>query len=233
MKIAIVEDEERWRLHIGARVKAYFTHRALELDTYEDAESFLKAEKFYDGVLMDVELPGMSGFEASQKYISQFPNTEVIILTIHVELGLQGYGIGILRYLDKNRMEEDLTDALDALEISAATEVEIPLPQKDGTLLYAPVDQIRYVESDDRGSCLHLENCVMETTMSIGEMVKVLDYPFFYRCHRSFLINWKYTDDICRNHIRMKGGKEVPISSRKAAEGRNRFQDYRFVVARG
>ena len=63
-----------------------------------------------DIVLMDIEMPKMSGIAATQKIHQQYPSTKVIILSSHEdrEYMIQGSKAGAKGYLLKNSQAEDL-----------------------------------------------------------------------------------------------------------------------------
>lgn len=78
MNLALVEDDESIRLGL----KYYLEDEGFSLTSYKDAESFLESipKNHYDLLLLDINLPGMSGFEALPK-IKEKDDIPVIFLT--------------------------------------------------------------------------------------------------------------------------------------------------------
>lgn len=78
-KILVVDDEESLRLTMKLKLKA----AGFDVDVAEDGEAAiekLRREKF-DALLLDINMPRMSGIEALGIIRQQFPQTEVIMLT--------------------------------------------------------------------------------------------------------------------------------------------------------
>jgi two-component system OmpR family response regulator len=78
-KILVVDDEESLRLTMKLKLKA----AGFDVDVAEDGEAALeklKAQKF-DAVLLDINMPRMSGIEALGIMRQQYPQTEAIMLT--------------------------------------------------------------------------------------------------------------------------------------------------------
>ncbi|HEY6950966.1 MAG TPA: response regulator [Bacteroidota bacterium] len=78
-KILVVDDEESLRLTMKLKLKA----AGFDVDVAEDGEAAidkLKKQKF-DAVLLDINMPRMSGIEALGIIRQQFPQTETIMLT--------------------------------------------------------------------------------------------------------------------------------------------------------
>jgi DNA-binding response OmpR family regulator len=78
-KILVVDDEESLRLTMKLKLKA----AGFDVDVAEDGEAAiekLKGDKF-DAVLLDINMPRMSGIEALSIIRQQFPQTETIMLT--------------------------------------------------------------------------------------------------------------------------------------------------------
>jgi YesN/AraC family two-component response regulator len=78
-KILVVDDEESLRLTMKLKLKA----AGFDVEVAEDGEAALeklKAQKF-DAVLLDINMPRMSGIEALGIMRQQYPQTEAIMLT--------------------------------------------------------------------------------------------------------------------------------------------------------
>ncbi len=78
-KILVVDDEESLRLTMKLKLKA----AGFDVDVAEDGEAAiekLKLQKF-DAILLDINMPRMSGIEALAIIRQQFPQTETIMLT--------------------------------------------------------------------------------------------------------------------------------------------------------
>jgi DNA-binding NarL/FixJ family response regulator len=81
--------------------------------SYEDAAKKLTKDD-PDVILLDVELPGLSGIEALPKLKKQLPDTHILILTVYEQENLifRALANGAAGYLTKNTPHEKIIDAI-------------------------------------------------------------------------------------------------------------------------
>ncbi len=83
---------------------------------YGDCESAIEDMKNNrpDVMLMDIELPGISGIEGVKKIKELYPKTDIIMLTVHEDLSLvfQALTAGACGYLDKSASEEKIIESI-------------------------------------------------------------------------------------------------------------------------
>ena len=86
-------------------------------DGWEAVESITRMEP--DVVLMDIEMPGLSGVEATKKISESNPNTAVLILTSHEreDLLFQSLRAGAAGYTLKSTDTEDLLAAIRTVNV--------------------------------------------------------------------------------------------------------------------
>ena len=115
MRILLVEDEKRMEdaLREILRLEKY------EIDTYANGIEGLAAieSNIYDVAVLDVMLPGMSGFEIVRRARGKGITTPILMLTAKAELDdkVKGLDIGADDYLTKPFMTKELLARLRAL----------------------------------------------------------------------------------------------------------------------
>jgi DNA-binding NarL/FixJ family response regulator len=86
------------------------------IGAYGDCESAIEqiAMNKPSVILMDIELPGMSGIEGVKKIKERHPKIDLIMLTVHEDLSLvfQALSAGACGYLDKSASEEKILDSI-------------------------------------------------------------------------------------------------------------------------
>jgi DNA-binding NarL/FixJ family response regulator len=116
-RILLVDDHEVVRLGLKALLEHHAQFEvAGEASTAKEALEQV-ARLHPDIVLMDIRLPGVSGIEACEEIISQFPETRVIMLTSYAEdeMLFSAIRAGASGYILKQIGGEDLMRALEAV----------------------------------------------------------------------------------------------------------------------
>ena len=86
---------------------------AAEAESAEEAQRLLH-KGIFDVVLLDIELPGMNGFEFLKILHLSHPNLPILMLSMHPEniYGPRALKFGASGYLSKNSSLETLTSAI-------------------------------------------------------------------------------------------------------------------------
>jgi DNA-binding LytR/AlgR family response regulator len=86
------------------------------------------------------------------------------------------------------------------------------------TTVHIPVQEIIYLQSDDKYTIVHTANAEHIVRMSIIELITSLDPEHFWQIHRSTIVNMNFVqgtrrDESSRLFVRLKGEKgELPVS---------------------
>ena len=142
MEILIVEDEVRLAEHI-ARALTEAGHEPVIVHDGETA--LVKTElKRYDLIVLDVTLPGMSGFEVLQHLRATKIDTRVLILTARGEVSdrVTGLGLGADDYLAKPFAMQEMVARVAAL--GRRFPEEAPIKLQIGDLVLNLIDRKLY-----------------------------------------------------------------------------------------
>jgi len=114
IRIVIIEDDEIIRSGYSYLLGAVDGYEVVNgYASYEDAASSI-VNDVPDVILLDVQLPGLSGIEAIPRLRQKVPDAVVIILTVHedAELIYSALSNGALGYLTKNVSSEKIIEAI-------------------------------------------------------------------------------------------------------------------------
>jgi DNA-binding NarL/FixJ family response regulator len=114
LKVAIVEDDERFRRSLTRWIGN--TPGLSCGGSYQDAEEALKKlpESKADIVIMDINLPGLSGIECVRRLRAQQPTLQVIMLTVYEDNDLifKALQAGAHGYLLKRSSPDKILEAI-------------------------------------------------------------------------------------------------------------------------
>jgi DNA-binding NtrC family response regulator len=100
-KVLLVDDEKEFVTHLAERLE----FRGLEVETAPDGDSALQLikDKAPDVMVLDLQMPGMSGIDTLKQAKKISPDLHVIMLTGYgtIETAKEGKEYGALEYLIK------------------------------------------------------------------------------------------------------------------------------------
>ena len=216
LKIAVCDDDASQKDYLVEIVSAWAqrNRHLAELKPYEDAKTFLfdyAEEKDFDILLLDIEMPGMSGIELAKEVRSGNDTVQIVFITGYYEYFSDGFDVSALHYLIKPADEHKLCAVLDkAVDNLAYRQRSVLLATADGEIKVSLAD-ILYVESENVYMIVHTVHGNYRTRMTLSRFSGQLDETFF-KVHRSFIVGLKYIKKVTRTDVTMTNGETVPIS---------------------
>ena len=233
VKIAICDDEEKSvALHeriakeclqsvgIGCEITTYTQSRNLLYDITDDAF-------FYDLILLDIEMPGISGMEMPQKIKGYLPNVRIIFVTSHTEYAIDAFELSIFRYVPKNNLEIKLPaaviDAAKLVELEAGQEYTI---QTANRMEKIPYKDIFYIQRDGKNASIVSSAGTSKVRKSLQQVFEELNAPEFIFIDRGYIVNIVQVMKINDSIAVLKNGEQLPISRSHLQEVKRQINQF-------
>lgn len=125
----------------------------------------------------------------------------------------KGYEVQAFRYLIKPLGEDQvfqaLTEAGRMIEDRKKEAVIVTRGDESRRIFKA---DIYYIEVDNHHIILHLKEEIIRFKAKLKEFETQFKEPQFCKCHRSYIVNLKYTGKISREGVEIDGKETLPIS---------------------
>lgn len=184
----------------------------------EDALTFL-SENLVDLIFLDVEMPGLSGFELMDRLVY---TPQVILTTSKTEYAYDAFQYNVTDYLKKPFTYQRFLESLQKVQVrkdeqDAETGSDHIFIKADGKLVRLENEDILFVESMGDYVKFITADKKYITHNTIKNLEAQLDGQRFMKVHRSFIVNMSRIDDIQENSLYIRG-VNIPIS--KAHKGK-------------
>lgn len=220
VRIAICDDEtEAVTLHeeiikdslqslgIGYEIITYTHSSNLLADITEDGF-------FYDLILLDIEMPDVTGMELSKTIKPFLPNIKVIFITSHMEYAIDAFELSIFRYVPKNDLENRLknavADAAKLIELEAGKEYIIQVVGRMEKIPYRDIFYIR--RGGGKNSAIYSSAGTSKVRKSLQQVFEELDAPEFIFIDRGCIVNIIQIMKVADGMAFLKNGETLPIS---------------------
>lgn len=244
MRAIIIDDEQHCREGLSIMLKKYCEGVEVVAGCSNGPAGIEAIETFHpELVFLDIEMPGMNGFEMLQQCMAI--NFKIIFTTAYNEYAIQAIRHSALDYLLKPVNKTELVQAVERAKQSMIPEPsagvdkllsllsgqknkgKIALPTLEG-LLMVEVNDIIYCESESAYTKFYLAN---KKCITVSKVLKdaeaLLEGKGFFRAHNSYLINMQYVERYIRGNggeVIMTDGKNIPVSRTKRQDFLNRLE---------
>ena len=164
MKVLIIEDDPT----LSQNIKDALLEEEIFSDTVFDgvlAERLLK-NQLYDAVILDVNLPGKTGYEICKSFREFNTNTPVIMLTAFSELDDKIEGFKAKKHIE-NLSEISLEDAFGSENVKDSEENQIKIEKKQSKYSWIP-NPISGIKS--------IANAFKDVDLSQVEVYKIAEF---------------------------------------------------------
>lgn len=170
-------------------------------------------------LLLDIQMDGISGIEAARKLREAHKDLIIILVTNLIDHAIRGYEIHAYSFLCKPVMYGDFRRSMvDAFSLyDKARPVKLILNTDSGTELI-PLDELLYVEVFHHMASFVFCDCRQDVRTSLSDIEQKTEGRGFFRCHKSYLINFRHVQKINTGSVTMINGDEVPLSRHRRRE---------------
>lgn len=189
-----------------------------EIIEFTDGEEVFRCDKTLDLLVLDIEMPNLTGIEVKQRLQKIDKATMIIFVTSHDELAISAFGIHVYGFVVKKLWKEQLPDL-----ISSAVEI-----LNQSILIDGEIDsrKVVYIKSERIYSRVVLvDGSERIIRVSLGELEEQLMTVSFIRVHKTFLINPQWVKSIKDREIVTEQGN-VPIAVRLRGEVKHKYREY-------
>jgi DNA-binding LytR/AlgR family response regulator len=199
-----------------------------EMSFFTSGEEFLASSPAdrYDAVFMDVYFADvlasdgrLTGVDASKALRERDERVEIVFTTTSEGHALEAYRLNAAQYLVKPLKREDVDKALRSIALKVKSLQEVCSIIVNRQKVDIPLTNIVYAEVQGFRCLIHTtEGAPLMVRCSLDELQKQLTSPSFYRCHKSYIVNFRYVKQIDEDftmkncdvaYIRKRGAKEA------------------------
>lgn len=218
MHIAICEDHKDHAVLLTEMIKRWAKNEIL-IDVFFSAEQFLfrmQDKTRYDIVFLDINLEKINGFELAKMIRDEDKSTLLIFTTGIADMAHRGYEVSAFRYLMKPLKEKEVEEALNKAEyVLETTRRESIIVEYDEGLRRIFKADICYLEAEDHFLSIHTREQVFRIRSQMKKYEEKFSEPQFCKCHRSYIVNMQYVEQLTRKNVVMEDGDVLPVSRNK------------------
>jgi DNA-binding LytR/AlgR family response regulator len=203
-----------------AETNIYSRSDALLYDISEDGF-------FFDLILLDIEMPFLSGMELAKKIKPYLPNVKIIFVTSHIEHAIDAFELSIFRYVPKaelsSRLSSAINDALRLIQIEADKTYTVA---NHARLEKVPYKDILYIEKDGKYAAISSPSGMIKVRKSLQQVFDELNAQEFLYIDRGIIVNIIHVMKIKDGSVELKSGATLPISRRHLQEVKEKINAY-------
>ncbi|MBQ8184794.1 MAG: response regulator transcription factor [Lachnospiraceae bacterium] len=187
-------------------------------ELFEDGDALLRshADQPLDIILLDVVMPLLNGIETAREIREYDKTVKIVFLTSSVDFAVDSYTVRASNYLLKPVSPEKLFECLEELVSDIRKEVRCIVVRSTDAIHRVEMSTIEYIEAQNKHVLFVLSGG--KTIESINPLYSFEDKLFpedgFFKCHRSYIVNFYHIDTYFQKEIIMRSGQRVPISRR-------------------
>ena len=218
INIAIVDDDTDYLRIINEKlvdILDKINYDQYEIKTYTDGIQLIESTDKFDLLLLDIDMPTIDGFNLAEKLsTSNSPqdNATIIYISTYDNLVYESFKYSPLRFIRKNRINEELSEAIQAF-LNKKQYTGYPLMfSTDLGKRSIPVNDIVYIEVQSHKLYVHEKEKLTIANGNLKDVEEQLHTYGFIKTHQSFLVNFRFINFIKHSEVILDNGTSIPLS---------------------
>ena len=192
-------------------------------DNIKELEGNLKNQ--YDLFILDIMVSGMNGITFERKLKSIRSNANLIFVAENEEQLKKGKITGESLYLLKPVKNQEVEEMVRQCVGDYFARKSITIMMDEDEFEIHPKD-IYYIEHIYNGIRVYGEIHPICTLDSTHDLFPIIEGDEFLRCHKDYIVNLRYVDEIEKYDFKLINGQVVPISKNMYKTAQKELMEY-------
>ena len=234
LKIGICDDEPILLDEIRQNLDNTLTEQRIFslVSSFTSARNLLyeiKDGKHFDLLLLDIEMPDLSGMELARQVHDLLPDTLIIFITAHYKYAIDSYELNIFRYIPKNQLSERLPHAIrDAAAILEIQNTDTFIINSQNHFERIPVKDILYIEKEGKNAVFHVlsRSEAPHIRRSLADVYAELNPEEFQFIERGYIVNLQHISSISNSDCILTDQTRLPIAQSRLCEVKIKLNEF-------
>ncbi len=222
MNILICDDEQKYVDELKGHINEYMKEKAVNYTIYTalDPKEVISNDRVYQLAFLDIEMKYMNGIELAITLKKRNSKIVLFFITSFNDYLDDSMDVRAFRFFEKPVDVKRLYSGLDkAMEYIDETYIDFYLVS-DGKRQQILMDDVYYVERVNRKVNLVTAKGTFTTKESFDHWAELLQNSFFYRVHKSFIVNFHYITRYEYTELYLLDNIRIPIASKRQKDCR-------------
>lgn len=231
MKVAICDDESFFRDELRSLLLKYnpLSEKISSIDEFPDGNELLKSKTEYDIIFLDYQMDDINGLETASALRRKNCTSSIVFVTAFPQYAIDAFEVNTFRYLIKPISYDKLVCAIEDYRktIKNFTNFKANI---DGKISYISSKDVIYFEAVGKSCVIRLKNSVVHRADTLSNVLKEFPQEYFFRVHRTYVVNLFYIDFIKGYEITFVNGEKAVISKRNFHNFMKAYKDFLFSI---
>ncbi len=180
-----------------------------------------------DLVFLDIQMGGINGIEAARKLREKSDHLYLVFITSNLEYALEGYSVHAYSFLPKpvsyGMVRRIIREILEKKKAGTPRVLIMKTPSRTEQIR---CDRILYVEVYHHDINIVTKDSRSQYRQKLSDVESRLADAGFFRCHKSYLVNFEHIESISPTEVTMTNGAKIPVSKYRYKDFIQAFTEY-------
>lgn len=220
MRILICDDDQVYIDQLKTYIEKFMQEHsaAFEIDTENEPKNVMESDRVYQLAFLDIQMKEIDGISLAKELKHRNSKVVIFFVTSFNQYQDDAMDVRAFRFFEKPFNPERLYSGLEkAMEYIDESYIDFYV-YTDNEQKKVLTDDVIYVERGNRKVTLVTTQGTYTTKESFDDWCNILQNSFFYRVHKSFLVNLHYVTGYKYSELTVQNNVRIPIASRRQAD---------------
>lgn len=184
---------------------------------------------FFDLLLLDIEMPEISGMELARKIHQKLSDVLIIFVTAHYKYAVDAYELDIFRYVPKNQLSDRLAHAVcDAAAVLETQYAQSYIISSQSRMERIPLREVLYLVREGKNGVFHMRGGMQDIRVRkpLAEIYAELAPDEFVFIDRGCIVNLRHVSSIMHTDCILTDGTKLLVAQSRLTELKRRLNAF-------